>query len=171
MSWLFPVNDVAGPGEPALCVHKASTQSGRATCRRLLCHPHQSWHCPSLFLSPKAWSRLYLTLTGQLSKYSSTQSPVHVSPWRAHTGPERRLLPPLQLKAQRLREGKALAQRHPGWRLQARFEPLSPYKAFPTMSCCPFPNSFWVAIKNRTKYLTTQWSPALRLGQWQHEGI
>lgn len=46
----------------------------------------------------------------------------------------------------------------------ARFEPLSHYKALPTMSSCPFPNSFWVAIKNRTKYLTTQWSLALRLG-------
>lgn len=54
---------------------------------------------------------------------------------------------------------------------QARLEPLSHYKALLTRSSCLFPNSFWVAIKNRTKYLTTQWSPALRLGWRQHEGI
>nr|XP_054112360.1 uncharacterized protein LOC128932171 [Callithrix jacchus] len=53
----------------------------------------------------------------------------------------------------------------------ARLEPLSHYKALLTRSSCLFSNSFWVAIKNRTKYLTTQWSPALRLGWWQHEGI
>lgn len=158
-------SDVARPGEgaqPSVCVkHPRSPAACRRAAACCLEPLRQGWDCPPTKLGlplcpsigqvPRA---LCILLRGMLAT--------------ALRGPC--LHPHLQTES-----GSERVRHWPGGAqvggCGARFEPLSHCRTLSALSSCPFLNSFWVAIKNRIKCLTTQWSPALRLSLRQHEGI
>lgn len=118
-------------------LYKVSVQAGRAACRSLLLP--DSPRPTSPFSTPKAGSPRCPS-AGQASQSSSSQSLVHV-PHGTLTTALRGCPVHLHLQRgeQRLREGKALAQRHPGRRLQGQHRAFVSLQSSPHHVVLPFP--------------------------------